>query len=62
MNQNLQESSISIRDHRTSKQDKFEEEKCGEHNLFLECSLWPKMDELLGEISWVQQADFDEKK
>ena len=50
MNQNLQESSISIRDHRTSKQDKIEEEICEEHNLFLEISLWPKLDGHLGEI------------
>ena len=47
MNKNLQESSISIRDHRTSKYDKFEEENYGEHNLFLECSLWPKIVDFL---------------
>ena len=48
MNQNLQESSISIRDHRTSKYDKIEEENCEKHNLFLEFSLWQKMKEILG--------------
>ena len=62
MNSNLQESSISIRDHRTSKQDKIDEGNCEEHNLFLSSSKWPKVNDLHWRLSWGFQAGFDEKK
>ena len=62
MNPNLQESSISIRDHRTSKQDKIEDENCEEHNLFLETLLGRNLMGFFNRICVGFQSDFNKKR
>ena len=61
LGKNLQELSIRIRDHKTSKWGKIDEDTWGEHNLFLLFHWWPNLGDFGMGLAWVFKLEMKKR-